>query len=360
MAASPQEDVNVITFLDAVARVCGGSTSELISTEGNNISLRTSNVTIDPGTGKILVKKDGVLIAELGGEQSTFYYDCVQTLTERLGGELKTLESPNQSTFREHFLFGLASAVWDGELLYSCRLPSMHTGVSDFALGKTNLLYPNPGTEGWESFILGERHQDAIAKTHALSSARAPSIEKIAENHQQGISRLNDIPWVIADSLNDRRLQGAYILGLEYALADSAYSHLARVTMTLRTNRETGRPHANGKPLSGVPTGVTPGIPTDQDGVPIFPGPLSNGIITPEDRDLLTRTHLCAADTYQRRRRRLETHLRTLGWEEVMSSIPSGHNDIFLRNETAVTGDFQSFDQRVAPHIERAMRNLPL
>lgn len=94
-----QSDINVITFLEAVARVCGGSTSQQISTVGDNISLRTAEVTIDPGTGKLSVESNGVLIAEVSGEQSDSYYNCVEGLTETLGGAF-TKPSQNQSEQR--------------------------------------------------------------------------------------------------------------------------------------------------------------------------------------------------------------------------------------------------------------------
>lgn len=81
-----QTDVNVITFLEAVGRVCGGSTGTTITTSGDNISLKTAEVTVDPGTGSLTVRKDGELIAETSGEQSTSYRACVETITEQLGG----------------------------------------------------------------------------------------------------------------------------------------------------------------------------------------------------------------------------------------------------------------------------------
>lgn len=78
---------NVVDFLRAVGNVCGGQAREVISSEGENISLRNTEVTIDPGTGSIRIERDGVLIAEQDGELSEAYYECVEKLTEALGGD---------------------------------------------------------------------------------------------------------------------------------------------------------------------------------------------------------------------------------------------------------------------------------
>lgn len=94
-----QEQVNVVTFLDAVARVCGGSTSEQVSSTGDNISLKTAEITVDPGTGSLQVKKDGILIAEIDGERSEAYYECVQGLTESLGGSFQSNSQSEQSSY---------------------------------------------------------------------------------------------------------------------------------------------------------------------------------------------------------------------------------------------------------------------
>lgn len=89
LSANPihaQTNVNVVDFLEAVARTCGGSAIETISTRGHNTSLKTAEITVDPGTGSLTVRKDGVLIAEAGGETSKAYYDCVRDLARSLGG----------------------------------------------------------------------------------------------------------------------------------------------------------------------------------------------------------------------------------------------------------------------------------
>ncbi|MEO1193204.1 MAG: hypothetical protein AAFY02_15685 [Pseudomonadota bacterium] len=80
------DGVNVLTFLDAVARTCGGSAGESVVVTGDNIALKQAHVTVDKGTGSLVVRKDGVLIAELSGEGSTPYYECVRNLTNALGG----------------------------------------------------------------------------------------------------------------------------------------------------------------------------------------------------------------------------------------------------------------------------------
>ncbi|GFE52573.1 hypothetical protein So717_43260 [Roseobacter cerasinus] len=86
---------NVIDFLDAVGRLCGGQTSQDISSEGENISLRSAEVTVDPGTGNLRVEQNGVLIAEQGGEPSRAYYECVEKLTEALGGAFASRPTPS-------------------------------------------------------------------------------------------------------------------------------------------------------------------------------------------------------------------------------------------------------------------------
>ena len=104
-----QEGVNVVQFLDAVARVCGGSSSENISVEGDNVSLRTTEITIDPGTGSLKVERDGILIAEIDGERSSAYYDCVSDLTEALGGVF----SGSGSTLKPSDIIGYSEPTRD-------------------------------------------------------------------------------------------------------------------------------------------------------------------------------------------------------------------------------------------------------
>ncbi|MEO1563532.1 MAG: hypothetical protein AAFR98_08865 [Pseudomonadota bacterium] len=81
-----QEGVNVVSFLDAVARTCGGTSGVTYSSPGSDVAFKNSEISIDKGTGEIKIKREGELIASADGLANDSYYTCVENLTKALGG----------------------------------------------------------------------------------------------------------------------------------------------------------------------------------------------------------------------------------------------------------------------------------